>query len=54
MSVNDRGVVLRVTMKASAMQQWTIARETIRSARVRYQEEGIHTPHETVLLREGK
>ena len=54
MSVNDRGVVLRVTMKANAMQQWSIARETIRRARVRYQEEGIPIPHETVLLRGGK
>ena len=54
MSVNDRGVVLRVTMKANAMQQWSIARETIRRARVRFREEGIPTPHETVLLRGGK
>ncbi len=52
MSVTDRGVTLRVTMKASAMQQWTIARETIRRTRLRYKAEGIKTPHETVVLRE--
>ena len=41
-------------MKANAMQQWSIARETIRRARVRFREEGSPTPHETVLLRGGK
>lgn len=50
--VAESGVTLRVTMKASAMQQWAISRETIRRARLRYREAGIRTPHSTVLLRE--
>lgn len=53
-AVGERGVTLRVTMKASAMQQWAIARETIRRARLRFAAEGIRTPHDTVLLREEK
>ena len=50
--VAESGVTLRVTMKASAMQQWAISREIIRRARLRYREAGIRTPHSTVLLRE--
>ncbi len=50
--VAESGVTLRVTMKANAMQQWAISRETIRRARLRYREAGIRTPHNTVLLRE--
>jgi small-conductance mechanosensitive channel len=50
--VAESGVTLRVTMKANAMQQWAISRETIRRARLRYAEAGIRTPHSTVLLRE--
>ncbi|MEA4970251.1 MAG: mechanosensitive ion channel family protein [Candidatus Pelethousia sp.] len=50
--VAESSVTLRVTMKASAMQQWAISRETIRRARLRYKEAGIRTPHNTVLLRE--
>ena len=50
--VAESGVTLRVTMKASAMQQWAISREIIRRARLRYREADIRTPHSTVLLRE--
>lgn len=52
--VTESGVTLRVTMKAGAMQQWAIARETIRRARLRCAAEGIRAPHNTVLLREER
>ena len=53
--VAESGVTLRVTMKANAMRQWAISRETIRRARLRFAETGIRMPHSTVLLRqEGK
>ncbi|MEA5059445.1 MAG: mechanosensitive ion channel family protein [Clostridia bacterium] len=54
LQVTESSVTLRVTMKANVMQQWTITRETIRRTRLRYEAEGIRTPHNTVLLREEK
>lgn len=52
--VTENGVTLRVTMKAGALQQWAVTRETIRRARVRFKEAGIRMPHNTVLLREER
>ena len=43
-----------LTMMATEMQVLSMAIYSIRRARVRFREEGIPTPHETVLLREGK
>ncbi len=51
-AVTESGVTLRVTMQASVMQQWAIARETIRRARQRYAAAGIKMPHGTVLVRQ--
>lgn len=51
-NVSESGVTLRVIMAANAMQQWAIARETIRRARLRYAKEGIRLPHGTVLVRQ--